>query len=68
MHPWYREGKASLPSMAYLQRLAVLNGLRDGLSPSRTATQWSMSGKTVQRLKPKRVEPAIPGRGFCGSL
>jgi hypothetical protein len=61
MHPWYREGKASLPSMAYLQRLVVLNGLRDGLSPSRTATQWSMSGKTVQRLKsgildyPKRV-------------
>ncbi len=34
-----------------LERLAVLNGLRDGLSTSRIAKQWSMSGKTVQRLK-----------------
>ncbi len=33
------------------ERLAVLNGLRDGLSTSRIAKQWSMSGKTFQRLK-----------------
>jgi len=33
------------------ERLAVLKGLRDGLSTSRIAKKWSMSGKTVQRLK-----------------
>ncbi len=37
--------------LSRLERLAILNGLRGGLSTSRIATQWSMSDKTVQRLK-----------------
>ena len=39
--------------LSQLERLAVLNGLRDGVSTNRIATQWSMSGKTVERLKSK---------------
>ena len=38
-------------ALSGLERLAILNGIRDGLSPSRIATQWSMSSKTVQRFK-----------------
>ena len=34
-----------------MERLAILEGLRDRLSTSRIAKQWSMSVKTVQRLK-----------------
>ena len=37
--------------LSRLERLAILNGFRGGLSTSRIATQWSMSDKTVQRLK-----------------
>lgn len=33
------------------ERMAILNGLCDGLSTSPIATQGSMSVKTVQRLK-----------------
>ncbi len=37
--------------MSGLERLAVLNGLRDGLTPIRIAKQLNMSKKTVQRIK-----------------
>ena len=44
-----------------LERLAVLNGLRDGLSPSRIAKQWSMPGRTVQRFKGRIYDYLRPG-------
>ena len=29
-----------------LERLAILNGIRDGDAPARIATQWNLSGRT----------------------
>ncbi len=37
--------------LSRLERSAILKGFRGRLSTSRIAKQWSMSGKTVQRLK-----------------
>ncbi len=37
--------------MSGLERLAVLNGLRDSLTPIRIAKQFNMWKKTVQRIK-----------------
>ena len=36
-----------------LERLAILNGIRDGDAPSRIARQWSISTRTVERVKTK---------------
>ena len=39
-----------------LERLAILNGIRDGDAPSRIARQWSISTRTVERVKNKLYE------------
>ncbi len=53
--------------LSRLEQLAILNGLRGGLSTSRIATQWSMSVKTrptlegqdIRRTLVYRIEGAV---------
>ena len=53
-------------ALSGLERLAILNGIRDGLSPSRIATQWSMPGRTVSNAL--RVGYSGLGRKFTQSF
>jgi len=39
--------------LSQLERLAILNGLRDGDAPARIATQYSISTRSVERVKNK---------------
>ncbi len=42
-----------------LERLAILNGIRDGDGPTRIATQWNISTKTVERVKTKLYDDPL---------
>ncbi len=46
-------------SLSALERLAVLNGLRYGLTPGRIAKQHGFSKKTVQRIKSRIYEDPL---------
>ena len=37
--------------LSQLDRLAILNGIRDGDAPARIATQWNISVRTVERVR-----------------
>ncbi len=39
--------------LSNLDRLAILNGIRDGDAPSRIAAQWNISLSTIERVKTK---------------
>ena len=39
--------------LSNLDRLAILNGIRDGDAPSRIAEQWNISLSTIERVKTK---------------
>ena len=45
--------------LSRLERLAILNGLRGGLSTSRIATQWSMSVKTRPTLEGQDIRRTL---------
>ena len=37
--------------LSQLDRLAILNGIRDGNALARKATQWNLSVRTVERVR-----------------
>ena len=39
--------------LSQLDRLAILNGIKDGDAPSRIAAQWNISTATIERVKTK---------------
>ena len=45
--------------LSRLERLAILNGLRGGLSTSRIAKQWSMSVKTRPTLEGQDIRRTL---------
>ncbi len=47
-----------------LERLAILNGIRDGDPPSRIARQWSISTRTVERVKTKLYDDPLSIFGY----
>ena len=42
-----------------LERLAILNGIGDGDAPARIATQWNISGRTVERVRAKLYDDPL---------
>ena len=45
--------------LSQLDRLAILNGLRDGDAPARIATQWNLSVRTVERVRGSLYEEPL---------
>ncbi len=52
-----RAGK-SVP-LSNLDRLAILNGIRDGDAPSRIADQWNISLSSIVRVKTKLYDDPL---------
>ena len=45
--------------LSQLDRLAILNGIRDGDAPSRIAAQWNISTSTIERVKTKLYDDPL---------
>ena len=45
--------------LSQLERLAILNGIRDGDAPSRIAAQWNISTSTIERVKTKLYDDPL---------
>ena len=45
--------------LSNLDRLAILNGIRDGDAPSRIAAQWNISLSSIVRVKTKLYDDPL---------
>ncbi len=45
--------------LSQLERLAILNGIRDGDAPSRIAAQWKVSATTVERVRTRLYDEPV---------
>ena len=57
--PTYSRRSGSTVPLSQLDRLAILNGIRDGDAPSLISAQWNISTATIERVKTRLYDDPL---------